>query len=169
MNVWVVNSEEPIPEITGKGRLLRGGLIADSFSKDKKNNVIWWCSTFLHYEKEFYAQKSVNIDLKRNLHLKMLHTGKAYEKNVSIARIRYCKLLAKVFKKTIQTETKPDVIYCAWPHIELSYECVKYGKKYNIKKRRKNLPPGRQYNERRICENDCSVIGSLRQKCECRF
>lgn len=130
MKIWVVNSEEPIPQL--KGRLMRGGTLADCFSDDGENDVTWWCSTFLHYEKRFYAAESVSEDIKDNLHIKMLHTKKAYRKNVSFARIRYCRLLAKALRKAIQAAETPDVIFCAWPNIEPAYECVRYGKKKGV-------------------------------------
>lgn len=132
LRIWVVNSEEPIPALTGKGRLMRGGTLAECFSSDADNDVTWWCSTFLHYEKRFYDTKPVSVDLKKNLHLRMLHTGKAYTKHISPARIRYCRLLAKELKKAIRKEENPDVIYCAWPNIEPAYECVRYGKQAGV-------------------------------------
>lgn len=130
MKIWIVNSEEPIPQL--KGRLMRGGTLADCFSDDCGNDVTWWCSTFLHYEKRFYATESLSEDIKDNLHIKMLHIKKAYRKNVSFARIHYCRLLAKALKKEINAAEPPDVIFCAWPNIEPAYECVRYGKKKGI-------------------------------------
>lgn len=133
MKIWVVNSEEPIPQLTGKGRMLRGGMLADFFSR-YNHDIIWWCSTFLHYEKEFFVKKDKNIALKKNLNLKMIHPsfGMYYKKNISLRRILYCKCLANKFKRNVKDEPLPDVIYCAWPHIELAYECVKFGRKNNI-------------------------------------
>ena len=62
----------------------------------------------------------------------LLHVKKAYKKHVSFDRIQYCKNIAREFRKAIEKEEKPDVIHCSWPLIELGYECVKYGRKYNI-------------------------------------
>ena len=132
MNIWVVNEGEHIPELTGKGRTMRGGMLANYFSNPADNDVTWWFSTFMHYEKKYYADKQVKIDLKPNLHLKMLHSKKAYKKNISFARIKYCKLLARELKNEMAKAQKPDVIYCSWPLIEEAYECVKYGKENNI-------------------------------------
>ena len=49
-----------------------------------------------------------------------------------LTEIQYCKNIAREFRKAIEKEEKPDVIHCSWPLIELGYECVKYGRKYNI-------------------------------------
>jgi len=134
MNIWVVNEGEPLPMLTGKGRLMRGGMLADYFSC-ASNEVVWWFSTFLHYQKEYYCYSDKVIKLKTNLELRLLHVKKAYKSNISIARIKYCKDLAKKFLtaiKDIPENKKPDIIYCSWPLIELADVCVKYGKENNI-------------------------------------
>lgn len=132
MKIWIVNEAEPIPQLNGKGRNMRAGVIADIFTEDADSDVTWWFSTFLHYEKKYYASEPVNTDLKPNLHLKMLHVKHAYRKNISLARMRYCAALAGKLKKAIRKEEKPDVILCAWPNIESAYECVRYGKENGV-------------------------------------
>lgn len=132
MNIWIVNEGEPLPMLTGNGRMMRGGTLADYFSNEKNNHVTWWFSTFLHYEKRFYINEDKDIDLKDNLLLKLLHVKNAYKKNISIDRILYCRNLANKFKGSIKKVNTPDLIYCSWPLIELSYVCVKFGKEHNI-------------------------------------
>lgn len=132
MKIWVVNEGEHIPPLTGKGRLMRGGMLAHYFSENEDNEVTWIFSDFLHYEKKFYANKFFEKDLKKNLHLKMLHTRHAYKKNISLARIRYCRLLGRELKQEMERLEKPDVIYCSWPIIEEAYECVRYGQENGV-------------------------------------
>lgn len=129
--IWFVSDSEPIPELTGKGRLMRAGKLAQ-YAAELGNKVTWWSSTWLHYEERFYSNKEEKIDLNANLRLHLLHVKKAYKKHVSFDRIQYCKNIAREFRKAIEKEEKPDVIHCSWPLIELGYECAKYGRKYNI-------------------------------------
>lgn len=131
MKVWVVRDTEPVPMLTGNGRLMRAGMIAEYFAK-AGHDVTWWASTWLHYEKRFYSDKDEVIVLNDNLTIHMLHPGKAYDKHVSLARIRYCKKMQKLFRYAIESEQKPDLIYCSWPLIELAYECVRFGKEHDI-------------------------------------
>lgn len=132
MKVWVVKEGEPLPMLTGKGRLMRAGMLANTFAS-LDNDVIWWSSTWLHYEKRYYCNHSETIKLSDNLELNLLHVKHAYKSNISLQRIWYCRELANQFRKVINKyPQKPDLIYCSWPLIELSYECVKFGEKNNI-------------------------------------
>lgn len=131
MKVWIVRDTEPLPMLTGNGRLMRAGMFSEYFSS-MGNDVTWWVSTWLHYEKRFFSKKDEIIKLNDNLTIKMLHPGKAYDKHVSLDRIAYCKRMQKKFEHAIKCEEKPDLIYCSWPLIELSYACVKYGAENHI-------------------------------------
>lgn len=129
--IWFVSDSEPIPVLTGKGRLMRGGKLAQ-YASELGNKVTWWSSTWLHYEERFYSNKEEKIELNKNLNVRLLHVKKAYKKHVSFDRICYCRNIAKEFRRAIEIEEQPDVIHCSWPLIELGYECVKYGRKHNI-------------------------------------
>ena len=62
----------------------------------------------------------------------MLHAKSVYKKNISLQRVKYSKQLGDAFRSAIKKEKKPDVIFCAFPLIDLAYEAVKYGKENNI-------------------------------------
>lgn len=76
--IWFVSDSEPIPELTGKGRLMRAGKLAQ-YAAELGNKVTWWSSTWLHYEERFYSNKEEKIDLNANLRLHLLHVKKAYK------------------------------------------------------------------------------------------
>lgn len=131
MNIFVIAEGEALPLVNGTGRLMRAGMIAQKLSQ-RGNDVTWWSSTFLHYEKRYFRQEDTEIHVGDNLTLRLLHSRFGYKKNISIKRIRYSKELGKKLNNAIKKESVPDVIYCSWPLIDLSYVCVTYGKEHNI-------------------------------------
>lgn len=131
LKIWIISDSEPIPQLTGNGRLMRAGQLAELF-EEEDCDVTWYASTWLHYEEKFYTDRCEKIKLKDNLSLILLHAGKAYKKHVSLQRILYCKRIEREFKKELESASKPDLIVCSWPLIELGYQAVVYGKKNNI-------------------------------------
>jgi len=129
--VWVVAESEQIPQLTGHGRLMRGGQFAEMLS-EMNCEVIWWTSNWLHYEDRFYSEQQETIEINKHLKAVLLHAGHAYKKHISIARILYCWNMGRQFKLNIEKMDKPQLIICSWPLIELGYEAVKYGKQNNI-------------------------------------
>jgi glycosyltransferase involved in cell wall biosynthesis len=131
MNIWIVCEGEPLPIAGQNGRLMRGGMFATQLA-DLGYNVTWWSSTYLHYEKKYISDELQTILLNPNLKLSLLHSPNGYNKNISFKRIRYSKDLGKEFRKHSRRESKPDIIYCSWPLIDLAYEAVKYAKEFDI-------------------------------------
>ena len=129
--IWLVKLGETLPIGTIKRRLLRKGLLAEILAKEG-HDVTYWCSTFDHFNKENRFSKDTEIETEEGYRLKLLF-GKAYLKNVSIDRLINHRQIAKSFKKAIYKEVnKPDLILTSIPTIELAYECVKFGQKFNI-------------------------------------
>lgn len=131
MIIWVVCEGEPLPTDLKNGRLMRGGMFATQFSQSGAN-VTWWSSSYLHYEKRYIADNKQSIKINSNLELKLLHSNNAYKRNISVKRIQYSRDLGQQFKEKSRLAKKPDIIYCSWPLIDLSYEAIKYGKKHSI-------------------------------------
>jgi glycosyltransferase involved in cell wall biosynthesis len=131
MLIWLVKIGETLPIGQSHNRLLRTGLIANTFI-EKGHNVVWWSSTFDHFKKKHNFQVDTDLQLSSNYRLILLH-GKGYQKNVSIARIIDHRSIAKKFSKRIYDEKiKPDIIVCAYPTVELAFNCIQFGKKFNI-------------------------------------
>lgn len=132
MKIWIVREAETIPSIMGnQGRLGRAGMFAEYFA-ERGHKVTWWLSTFRHGSKSLYSDHQVDLDLKKNLHVTMLHVKHCYKKNISLARIRYSKVLARKFRKAAEKAEAPDAIVCGWPLIDLAYECVRYGERHGV-------------------------------------
>ncbi len=131
MLIWLVKIGETLPIGQSDKRLLRTGLIANTFI-EKGNNVVWWSSTFDHFKKKHIFQVDTDLQLSPNYRLSLLH-GNGYQKSVSLARIKDHRSISKKFRKRIYNEKiKPDIIVCAYPTVELAYNCIQFGKKFNI-------------------------------------
>lgn len=129
--IWLVKIGETLPVGKSKKRLLRTGLLAEILAKEG-HEVIFWSSTFDHFNKERLFESDIDIQTDEGYSLRLID-GIPYKKNVSVARLLNHKQIANKFSKRINSDpNKPDIIVCSYPTVDLSYECVKFGKKYNI-------------------------------------
>jgi glycosyltransferase involved in cell wall biosynthesis len=131
MNIWIIREGEPISEFSSSGRTMRSGTFALNLA-ELGHDVTWWTSTYLHYEKRYIEPIVPSHTLSPNLQLQFLHSKRGYQKNISLKRFRYSRDLGNEFRRLSGQITKPDIIYCSWPLIDLAYEAVRYGKKHNV-------------------------------------
>ena len=130
MNIWTIKANEPLPIEEHKQRLFRMGLINKELVK-RGHTVTWFATTFDHFTKKQLFNKDTMIDVKENYKLNILWSPK-YKKNISIKRIINHKYLSLKLKKEMNRLEKPDLIYVAFPTIDLAMQAIKYGKKNNI-------------------------------------
>lgn len=130
LKVWLVNEGENLPGDDNSPRLQRMGLLAYELEK-LGSKVVWWQSTFNHYQKKFRYHEDKEIKLTDNLEMKLIHSC-GYEKNVSLKRMLHEWKTAKIFYDKARHEELPDVIVSAMPTIAQAHFTVKFGKKYNI-------------------------------------
>lgn len=117
---------EPLPLENNKDRLHRCGLLNEELLKEN-NSVIWWSSTFNHLSKKHYYNEKKSIKLSNSYRLELMH-GCRYKKNISFSRIRNHYQLGEDFKNSIKKHKTPDLIFCAFPSIELAYFATKFAK-----------------------------------------
>lgn len=131
MRIWLVKIGETLPLGKDDKRLLRTALLSKELANDG-HEVVWWTSTFDHFNKTQLLEEDTDLDFLPNLRISLLF-GKSYKRNVSIDRIQDHLIISEKFKKRIEVEIKkPDIIVCSYPTIGLAYECVKFGKKHSI-------------------------------------
>lgn len=130
MKVWIITVGEPLPIEDGQERLLRAGILSKMLAEGG-HDVTWWTSTFLHMKKIHVADHDRVVEVQSGLRLKLLR-GLAYNRNISIRRLMDHWILGRKFARQAARETKPDVILCAFPTIELSLEAVRYGQRAGI-------------------------------------
>ncbi|WGF87863.1 glycosyltransferase family 4 protein [Marinivivus vitaminiproducens] len=128
--VWIVTVGEPLPIDAGGQRLHRAGILADMLAK-RGHEVVWWSSTFEHNGKSLRFDRSTRIVASPNHRIWCLH-GRAYRRNVSLARLVNHWQVGRAFDRLIENEPQPDVILAAMPTIELARSAVAYGRRRGV-------------------------------------
>lgn len=129
MKIWLIEVGEILPVDDG-ARLMRTGLLANLLSQ-RGHSVTWWADAFNHLRKSYRSKSSSTVTINPNLELKLLY-GPAYNKNVSLARLKNQAQVAREFARLSIKCEKPDIIYCGYPTIELAHEGTKYSNAQNV-------------------------------------
>lgn len=124
MLVWLLKDGENLPIQPG-ARRMRMGMLANALL-ERGHSVEWWASTFSHQRKTLLYNRDTQIEVREKLRLNLLHAG-SYRHNISLARYRHHRRLARKFRRAILACRKPSVIVCAFPLIDLGFEVIGYG------------------------------------------
>lgn len=131
MNVWLITVGEPLPTDSGTPRLLRAGIIAQLL-RDRGHQVVWWSSSFDHQSKTQRCQGYQQVMLPSGAALHLL-PGRSYKSTVSLARIGNHKDNARAFAEAARAQpTRPDVMVCSYPTLELCEEAIRFGREQGI-------------------------------------
>ena len=130
MKIWLVNSSEPTPLDEGEVRLLRMGILV-KYLLERGHEVFWWNADFCHPTKKHRFGKDKTVEISTGYVVRFLH-GPGYRKNISFARLKDHRSIAKKFSIESKQNPKPDVILCSLPTLELSLATVQYGEKNNV-------------------------------------
>ena len=130
MRIWTIKIGEPLPD--PNVRLMRTGIVSKAFAA-RGADVTWWVSTFSHNHptREYVAARGEERRALDGVTLRFVH-GPPYHKNVSFARIRNHRAVAEDFRKLAPTLPKPDLIFCAYPPIEIADEATRFGEQFGI-------------------------------------
>jgi len=134
MHIWIVATGEPVPfqPDEANDRFHRAGKIAQ-YLKGKGHEVVWWTARFNHSQKtQRQVAENIPVFLDKDTPTMVFLGSQGYEKNVSLKRFKDHWQLGKAFCKTSVTLEKPDLIFCAYPIIELAYQVTLFGKMNDI-------------------------------------
>lgn len=130
MKVWVIMTGETLP--MGNARPHRAGVLARRLA-ERGHEVTWWASTFDHQEKTYTPLDRAGIlDLCPGCRIHLVHSPIPYQRNVSFARIRNHRSVAREFLLAAEQASRPDVIFCCFPTIDLSAAAVEFGRARGI-------------------------------------
>ncbi|MFH0960560.1 MAG: glycosyltransferase family 4 protein [Pseudomonadota bacterium] len=128
--IWLIQPGEELPIDPGTPRLLRTGILAKMLVS-QGHKVTYWTSTFSHARKTQRFGTDTDINVRDNYKIKLLRSP-GYSKNISVRRVYDHILLGRQFTRQASYETKPEIILCSMPTIELSLAATEYGKKLNV-------------------------------------
>ncbi|MCX7890844.1 MAG: glycosyltransferase family 4 protein [Burkholderiales bacterium] len=130
MRIWLVTVGEPLPIDAGSPRLLRAGILAERLWR-AGHEVVWWTSSFDHTAKRHRSVTDDTITLRERYTLKLMH-GPGYRRNVSLARMRDHRIVARKFAAQAPAEPRPDVVVASYPTIELAASATRYGRERGV-------------------------------------
>jgi len=129
MNIWLIMSGEPL-EMFGE-RPHRIGILSKMLA-NKGHDVTWWTTTYDHQHKKYFLNQDTKLKNNFGVNMIFLHPSVTYKKNVSFKRLINYKQVSLKFRSISMSESKPDIVLCAFPSIDLAYEAVNYAKNHNI-------------------------------------
>ena len=94
------------------------------------HQVTFWCSTFWHHKKKFFADKNTVLQV-GNYELHALHAG-GYRTNHSVARFLHHRKMARIFAIEARKKEVPDIIVAGLPIHDCAYEAVRFGTENKI-------------------------------------
>ena len=124
MRVWIAEIGEPLP-IDAGSREMRCGILADRLAA-AGHEALWWAATFNHNRKIHRFAESTTLSIKPGLVIRLLRAP-AYQRNVSLARLRHNRDIARTFADEAAQHPTPDLIFCCMPTPELAERCVEIG------------------------------------------
>lgn len=125
MNIWILHNSEILPIDGDNVRLQRVGIIGTLLSK-RNHNVVWWTSTFDHLAKKQRFDDDTTVEISENYKIVLLKTP-GYKRNISVKRMWDHHIMAKRFCQEIRKYPKPDIIFTAFPTIDLSKAAIDFG------------------------------------------
>jgi glycosyltransferase involved in cell wall biosynthesis len=126
MIIWILNVGENMPTDGEVPRLFRTGILAD-YLVSRGHKVVWWSSTFDHYNRCHRFNHDKDVIISENYVIKFLH-GFGYKNNVSFTRLLDHFILGIKFTKLSKAEKIPDLIISSFPIISFSSAAINFGK-----------------------------------------
>lgn len=129
MNIWLVQTGEPIP-LTSEVKKMRTGLLADQLVQNG-HQVLWWTSAFDHFKKDWIKTEDCQVRLDNGLNLFFLK-GSGYKRNISLARFVDHRHVTDKFNTFANKMPKPDCIITAMPPHDIANAAVRFARENDI-------------------------------------
>jgi len=129
VHVWLVHVGEQLPS-DGDVRPLRYGLLTEALLA-AGHRVTRWAPTFNHARKRQRFSGNRTLEFGDRYRVKFLFV-EGYTKNVSLARLRFYRRLARAYARQARAEVAPDLILCAVPSPEMCEVSVRLAKELRV-------------------------------------
>jgi len=130
MNIWLIQTGEPLPIDSPNARLFRTGMLAERLL-ELGHEVVWWNSTASHADKRQRADRDTVVELNERYRIRLVKAP-VYCKNVSIKRVMAHRQIAEGFERLAPSEPRPDLIVSGIPTIEVSAAAARFARKQNV-------------------------------------
>jgi glycosyltransferase involved in cell wall biosynthesis len=129
MNFWLLHVGEDLP-IDESPRLYRYGYLAQALMR-AGHRVTRWAPTFHHYRRRQRASTDAEIAVASNYSIQLVYAP-GYRRNVSLARVRSYRALARRFAVLAKETDAPDLIVAAIPSLEWCSAAVEFGRIHKV-------------------------------------
>lgn len=130
LKVWLIQPWEPNPIDAPEGRPWRTGMLANELV-ERGHTVVWWCSQWAHYTKEFRATSAKRVQVRPGFEIQVL-PALGYAKNISIQRLRDHRMVGQGILARASAEPRPDVIVASFPTIEASSAAATWARRHHV-------------------------------------
>jgi len=130
MRVWLIKLGESVPTDGPNVRIMRVGSLAETLVQ-RGHEVVWWSASFDHSRKTHRFAADTRRQLSDRYVLRFIRSM-GYKRNVSIERIIDHVQIGRRFSQLALQESRPDVIFCAFPTIELAIAAMSYGRSHGV-------------------------------------
>ena len=120
MNIWILQTGEPLPSDSGNPRAMRAMNLSQKLV-DAGHKVILWSSSFDHQRKLHRSEGFSKLRLSSNLEVRLI-PSRGYKKHIGIGRLIDHAQMAINLNKFLKNESKvPDVAFIGYPPIETAF------------------------------------------------
>jgi len=130
MNVWIVQTAEPLHFDNDGLRPMRAMNLADALNS-YEDHVTIWSSNFHHYTKKHRFNSNITFYQREKLEYK-LFTSKGYKTHKGISRLIDHIQMAFNLNRMLRKSDKPDVAFIGYPPIEVAWIATRWLKKNKV-------------------------------------
>jgi glycosyltransferase involved in cell wall biosynthesis len=127
MNIWILQTGEPLHIDPSRYRPMRAMNLAD-YLISQGHQVTIWSASFFHQGQENRTLKNTDFIVNKNLTIKLIYSP-GYKKNASLGRLLDHILLGLNLRKALKKQSEfPDAAFIGFPPMEIAYFAAKWFK-----------------------------------------
>lgn len=134
MLIWNIKVSEPVPWLHEEAdqRLFRAGLFEKAL-RESGHQTLWFSNTFAHLKKTHrnVPQHQILRPHPDGPEMVFLESP-GYSSNMGFARFYDHWVQARTWRRLAPTLPRPDLIFCAYPTVDLCAAAVEYGQAHDV-------------------------------------
>ena len=130
MQVWILQTGEPLHCDAGNPRPMRAMNLANALV-ERGHYVVIWSSAFYHQEKMHRSRSQTTIKISDLLEIRLIPSC-GYDRNVGIERLKDHFQMARNLKTALVDQSHPDVVFVGYPPIETATVMTRWTRQRGI-------------------------------------